>query len=47
LPPGAHTDDPTRNVTIPIHAGRDIKTGTLRAIVRQAGLTVEEFVALL
>lgn len=31
---------------IPMHA-RDIKKGTLRAIIRQAGLTVEEFLDLL
>lgn len=35
--------DPTRTVTVPVHGNRDLKTGTLRAIVRQAGYTVEEF----
>jgi predicted RNA binding protein YcfA (HicA-like mRNA interferase family) len=39
--------DPTRTVTVPVHAGRDLKPGTLRAIIRQAGLTVEEFRELL
>jgi predicted RNA binding protein YcfA (HicA-like mRNA interferase family) len=39
--------DPTRTVTIPVHAGRDLKPGTLRSIVRQTGLTVEEFIELL
>lgn len=38
---------PARTVTVPVHAGRDLRPGTLRAIVRQAGLTVEEFCALL
>jgi predicted RNA binding protein YcfA (HicA-like mRNA interferase family) len=38
--------DPARKVTIPIHSG-DLKRGTLRAIVAQAGLTVAEFIALL
>jgi len=33
----------TRTVTVPVHSGRDLKPGTLRAIIRQAGLTVEEF----
>ena len=42
-----HRTDPTRMVTVPIYAGRDIKTGTLRSIIRQAGMTVEEFTALL
>ena len=36
--------DPTRTVTVPVHAGRDLKPGTLRSIIRQTGLTVEEFV---
>jgi len=36
--------DPARTVTVPVHAARDLKPGTLRSIVRQSGLTVEEFV---
>ena len=39
--------DPTRTVTVPVHSGRDLKPGTLRAIIRQAGFTVEEFGELL
>jgi predicted RNA binding protein YcfA (HicA-like mRNA interferase family) len=35
--------DPTRTVTVPVHAGRDLKPGTLRSIIRQAGMKVEEF----
>lgn len=35
--------DATRTVTVPVHAGRDLKPGTLRAIIRQAGFSVEEF----
>lgn len=42
-----YPDDPTRTVTVPVHAGRDLKPGTLRSIVRQTGLTVEEFTELL
>lgn len=34
-------------VSVPVHGGRDLKTGTLRGIIRDAGLTVEEFTALL
>jgi predicted RNA binding protein YcfA (HicA-like mRNA interferase family) len=41
-----HTSDPTRKVTIPIHSG-DLKRGTLRAIIAQAGFTVDEFLQLL
>lgn len=36
---------PHRRLTIPDH--RELARGTLRAIIRQAGLTVEEFVGLL
>jgi len=36
---------PHRRITVPDH--NPIAKGTLRAIIRQAGLTVEEFVALL
>jgi predicted RNA binding protein YcfA (HicA-like mRNA interferase family) len=39
--------DPTRTVTVPVHAGRDLKPGTLRSIIRQAGLTVEVFIELI
>ncbi len=41
-----HRTDPTRKITVPYH-GRDLKRGTLRAIIAQAGLTVDEFNALL
>jgi predicted RNA binding protein YcfA (HicA-like mRNA interferase family) len=39
--------DPTRTVNVPVHSGRDLKPGTLRSIIRQTGLTVEEFTELL
>lgn len=29
--------------SVPIHGGKDIKLGTLRGIIRSAGLTLEEF----
>ncbi len=41
-----HARDPARKVTVPIHGG-DMKRGTLRGIIAQAGLTVGEFVELL
>lgn len=41
-----HETDPTRKVTVPVHSG-DLKRGTLRAIIAQAGMTVAEFLALL
>lgn len=40
-----HREAPQRRLTVPKH--KEIAKGTLRAIVRQAGLTVEEFVKLL
>jgi len=36
---------PPSQTTIPNH--KELDRGTLRAIIRQAGLTVEEFIALL
>jgi predicted RNA binding protein YcfA (HicA-like mRNA interferase family) len=36
-----------RSVPVPVHANRDLAPGTLRQIIAQAGLTVEEFSALL
>jgi predicted RNA binding protein YcfA (HicA-like mRNA interferase family) len=38
----AHSNDARRAVTVPVHGARDLKPGTLRSIIRQAGLTVEE-----
>ena len=39
--------EPVRSVTVPDHGARELKRGTLRAIIRQAGLTVDEFLELL
>jgi predicted RNA binding protein YcfA (HicA-like mRNA interferase family) len=41
-----HTVNPARKVTVPVHSG-DMKRGTLRAIIAQAGISVPEFLALL
>ena len=38
--------NPTRKVTVPVHS-TDLKRGTLRSIISQAGLTVAEFIKLL
>ena len=40
-----HQDPPHRRLTVPNHA--EIAKGTLRSLLRQAGLTVEQFRALL
>lgn len=37
--------EPHRRLTVPNH--KELAKGTLRAIIRQAGLTVEEFINLL
>jgi len=42
-----HRIDPTRRVTVPFHGSKDLARGLLRAIIRQAGLSVAEFSQLL
>jgi predicted RNA binding protein YcfA (HicA-like mRNA interferase family) len=41
----ARRDDPLVQVVVPDH--KELDRGTLRAIIRQSGLSVDEFVALL
>jgi predicted RNA binding protein YcfA (HicA-like mRNA interferase family) len=36
-----------RRTTVPVHAGRDIRPGTLRSILRDTSLTVDELPRLL
>lgn len=36
-----------RFTVVPVHPGRDIPPGTLRRIIRDAGLSVAEFIELL
>jgi len=42
-----HSADPSRQTTVPVHKGRDLPRGTLRDIIAQAGMTVDEFLELL
>jgi predicted RNA binding protein YcfA (HicA-like mRNA interferase family) len=42
-----HPDDPKRRTIVSDHRGKDIPRGTLREIIDQAGLTVDEFIDLL
>jgi len=42
-----HKDDPSRATTVPVHKGKDLPRGLVRKIIRDSGLTVEEFRALL
>lgn len=32
------------NLTVPVHGKKPLKTGTLRRLIRDAGISVEEFV---
>ncbi len=41
-----HVTDAARRATVPYH-NKDLKKGTLHAIVKQAGLDVDEFLRLL
>lgn len=34
-------------LTVPVHGNRTLRPGTLRALIRDAGITVEEFIAAL
>jgi predicted RNA binding protein YcfA (HicA-like mRNA interferase family) len=42
-----HNADARRAVTVPFHGSRSLKPATLRNIIHQAGLTVEQFRGLL
>jgi predicted RNA binding protein YcfA (HicA-like mRNA interferase family) len=41
-----HPDDPARRAIVADHRGKDVPRGTLREIIEQAGLTVDEFLDL-
>ena len=38
-----HRTDLSKRVTVPVHQGRDLPRGTLGGILKQAGLTPDEF----
>ena len=38
-----HVQDPARRAVVLIHGSKAIKPGTLRAILKGAGLSIEEF----
>ncbi len=48
---GSHSimkrDGQPGTVSVPVHVGKDVKTGTLRGIISDAGLTIEEFEGLI
>ncbi len=41
-----HQTEPQRRVSVPMH-NKDLKRGTLKSILRQAELSVEDFIKLL
>jgi predicted RNA binding protein YcfA (HicA-like mRNA interferase family) len=43
----AHKDDPRRFTNVPFHTSRDLPRVTLADIIKQSGLTLDEFLALL
>jgi predicted RNA binding protein YcfA (HicA-like mRNA interferase family) len=42
-----HLGPPIKNITVPVHGGKALKRATLNSIIKQSGLTVEAFTALL
>ncbi len=42
-----HTDGPARRTVVPVHAGHGIKRTLLSKVIDGAGLTIQEFSALL
>lgn len=42
-----HSGPPKRMVSVPVHGSRTIPPGTLAAILDEAGMTAEDFIALL
>ena len=42
-----HETDKTRFVIVPVHGNRSVKRGTFKNILKQAKLSVEEFLELL
>lgn len=42
-----HTEGADRATTVPVHGNTDIPRGMLRDIIKQAGLSVDEFINLL
>jgi len=41
-----HPSDPRRRIVIPYHT-KDLKRGTLHGIIKQSGLSIEDFLKLL
>jgi len=40
-------DDKKTRIVIPVHPGKDVKPGLIRAIIKEAGLSREDFFKLL
>ena len=47
---GSHVimmNDKKTRIVVPVHPGKDVKPGLIRAIIKEAGLTRDEFIKLL
>ena len=42
-----HPGDPSKATTVPVHGAKTLRVGTMRNILKQTGLTVDELIALL
>ena len=42
-----HDGPPVRGLSVPVHGNKALPKGTLRAIIEESGMTVEEFISLL
>ena len=40
-------NDKKTRIVVPLHPGKDVKPGLIRAIIKEAGLSREEFLKLL
>ncbi len=40
-----YRENDNKALTVPMHFNKDVPTGTLRAIINQSGMTVEEFLS--
>jgi predicted RNA binding protein YcfA (HicA-like mRNA interferase family) len=40
-------NDPMLSVTLPLHGGKDLRRSTIHSIIKQAGMTLNQFLELL
>ena len=42
-----HPSNPSRRIVVPVHKGKDLGKGLLLSIIKDSGLTLEDFLTLL